>query len=176
MTYTTHESLLKRLSEGVDPLAWKQFHDRYIELIRGVAFRYGLQPADSEDLAQEVLFALSKAMKGFEYDRSRGKFRSYLKTLTLHKIFEFSRQKRARGPLIEDLEGLAASIPLDPQLEAVWEDEWRQYHVRRAMARLESEFAEKDRTAFSYYAIKGRTADETASCWRRKRRSREASP
>ena len=41
MTYTTHTTLLSRLSDGVDPTAWKEFHDRYNDLLRGFAYRYG---------------------------------------------------------------------------------------------------------------------------------------
>jgi RNA polymerase sigma-70 factor (ECF subfamily) len=161
MDYTTHISLLTRLSEGVDPAAWKEFHDRYVDLLRGFARRYGLQPADCDDIAQDVLLALSRSMGGFKYDPAKGKFRSYLKTLGLRTIFRNLRQKRDHKALEEDELGTDRA-GADPGVEAMWEDEWRQYHVRQAMRRLEPEFNEKDRMAVSQYAMAGRPAAETA--------------
>ena len=101
MCYSTHTSLLARLSDGVDPSAWKEFHDRYSDLILGFAHRYGLQSADRDDVAQEVLLSLSKAMEGFTYDPAKGKFRSYLKTVTLRTIFRILRQKQRQGSQVD---------------------------------------------------------------------------
>ncbi len=53
-----------------------------------------MQPADCDDLVQDVLLALSKAMQNFEYDPQKGKFRAYLKTVTLHSISRILRQRR----------------------------------------------------------------------------------
>jgi RNA polymerase sigma-70 factor (ECF subfamily) len=161
MDYSTHTTLLTRLSEGVDPRAWKEFHDRYVALIRSFARRYGMQPVDCDDVAQEVLLNLSRAMKSFQYDPSKGRFRAYLKTLTLHTIFRNLRQKKDHGPLeVNEVEEKAAAT--DPEVEAMWEDEWRHYHIRLAMGRLGKEFSEKDRMAFSEYALMDRSATETA--------------
>ncbi|MBU0755633.1 MAG: sigma-70 family RNA polymerase sigma factor [Planctomycetes bacterium] len=162
MTYTTHTSLLTRLAEEVNPKAWREFHDRYADLIRGFTYRYGLQPMDGDDIVQEVLFTLSKAMNRFKYDPQKGRFRSYLKTLTLHKIFQLFRQKDGKT-LLMDMDVPESGAKTNPEVEAIWEEEWRQYHVRHAMARLESEFSEKDRIAFSHYAVKGYPAAETAA-------------
>jgi RNA polymerase sigma-70 factor (ECF subfamily) len=161
MDYSTHTTLLTKLSEGVDPTAWKEFHDRYVDLIRGFTYRYGLQPADSDDVAQEVLLNLSRSMKGFRYDPSKGRFRSYLKTLTLHTIFRNLRQKRKLKPL-EEIEVEEKAAAVDPEVESQWETEWRHYHIRLAMGRLGKEFNEKDRMAFSEYALMDRSAEETA--------------
>ena len=63
---TTHTTLLARLAKGDDSSAWQEFNDRYGQLIRGFARRRGLQPADCDDVAQEVLLGLSKAMPGVD--------------------------------------------------------------------------------------------------------------
>jgi len=162
MDPTTHASLLTRVSAGVDPAAWREFHDRYAELIRRFARRRGMQPSDCDDVTQEVLLSLSKSMGRFRYDPTRGKFRSYLKTLTLHAIVRNQRQK----PEPEALEVVEEEVKRhgeDPAVEAYWEDEWRQYHIRRAMRRIEGEFNALDRKAFSLYAMKGRPAGDTAA-------------
>jgi RNA polymerase sigma-70 factor (ECF subfamily) len=161
MKYTTHTTLLTRVSKGVDPDAWKDFSDRYLELIRGFAIRYGLQAADCDDVAQEVLLALSKSMTDFIYDPTKGKFRSYLKTVTLRMIFQNLRQKKGQR-VLSDIDSAERNAYKSPDVEELWEKEWEQYHVRQAMKRIASEFNEQDRLAFSLYVVKNRPAAETA--------------
>ena len=157
MSYTTHATLLARVAEGVDPEAWSEFHRRYGELIRGFARRRGLQAADCDDIAQEVLLILSKSMGGFEYDPAKGKFRSYLKTFVVRAVYRKTRQKLGERSL-GDMDVEAKDPAPDSATEEVWEQEWRQYHVRQAMQRLEAEFNEDDRMAFSQYAMRGLAA------------------
>jgi RNA polymerase sigma-70 factor (ECF subfamily) len=161
MDYSTRTTLLTRVFEGIDPSAWTEFHDRYGDLIRGFAVRQGLQPADCDDVVQEVLLALTKSVKRFEYDPARGKFRSYLKTLVIRTIFRKSRQERGRAGLA-DIEVQAERTTADPARSAIWEHEWRQHHVRRAMQRLKSDFSDQDRMAFSLYVMQGGSAAQTA--------------
>jgi RNA polymerase sigma-70 factor (ECF subfamily) len=158
---TTHASLLARLADGQDPAAWREFHQRYGELIRGFARRQNLQPADCDDVAQDVLLALSKAMPSFRYDPAKGKFRSYLKTVVLHAIFKRSKHKPGEVNL-EYIEEATRAATEDKDIEGIWEEEWRQYHIRLARRRIELEFSEADRAAFEAYALGGRDARETA--------------
>lgn len=160
MSYTTPIRLLHRLAGDIDPTAWAEFHRRYLDLIRGFAHRHGLQPADCDDVAQDVFVALSQSLSGFQYDPKKGKFRSYLKTLAIRAINRKLRQKYERRVQcdIED-EQNAVTCAFDGE---VWEDEWRQYHIRLAMGRLTGEFNERDRMAFTRYAILGQSAAQTA--------------
>ena len=158
----THASLLIRLQDEGDSAAWREFDDRYSELIRSFARRRDLQPADCEDVAQDVMLSLSKVMPGFQYDPSKGKFRSYLKTATLRAIFRISHQRHGEAALgtIEEATRIAEA---DAAVEEAWELEWQRYHLRQAMRTLESEFNETDRKAFQRYGIDGRDAKETAA-------------
>ncbi len=156
--YSTHLTLLDRLSAGSDPAAWREFQERYGLLIRGMARRQGLQDADCDEIVQEVLTILSRAMPGFRYDPSKGLFRSYLKTITLRTIYARKQGQTA----VVGVEGLMEEAIDDDALEASWEMEWRQYHLRRAMHVVDQEFNPTDRAAFAAYAIRGENADETA--------------
>ncbi|MBI4717515.1 MAG: sigma-70 family RNA polymerase sigma factor [Planctomycetes bacterium] len=158
---TTHATLLAKVAEGSDPGAWREFCDRYGELIRGFARRQHVQPADCDDIVQDVLLALTKSMPGFQYDPARGRFRSYLKTAVLHAIFRRSCQKRGDVPLTS-VESATGAADANPEVDEVWEAEWRQYHLRLAMRMIAAEFNEADRAAFDAYAVQGRSALETA--------------
>lgn len=58
----THATLLERVSQSKDPLAWHDFCARYESLIRGFARRQGLQGADCDEVMQDVLMALTHAL------------------------------------------------------------------------------------------------------------------
>ncbi len=159
--HTTHITLLDKLGEDHNSLAWSEFCDRYGELIRAFARRQGLQAADCDDVLQDVLVALSGSMRRFEYDPAKGKFRSYLKTITLRAIFKKFRQKQrvgGQGPG----DGAVEAAAVDPETDSRWEDEWRQHHLRQAMRTIDTEFSDTDRAAFRLYALGGRGAGETA--------------
>ena len=76
----TRQSLLARLRIG-DPRAWEEFVEIYGPNILRWCKRH-LQEADADDASQDVLIKLSKAIKTFNYDPQRGKFRGWLKTVT----------------------------------------------------------------------------------------------
>ena len=156
--FTTHLSLLHRLSTGSDPEAWREFHDRYGLLIRGMARRQGLQDADCDEVVQDVLTALAQSMPGFQYDPKRGMFRAYLKTITVRKIL--ARRRRVGEVVVTDDQLELATT--DNRIDAMWESEWRQYHLRQALSVVETEFNAVDRAAFEAYAIRAESAAETA--------------
>lgn len=155
---TTHVTLLERLSAGEDRSAWRDFCDRYGDLIRGFARRAGCNDNDADDVLQEVLIALVGAMPSFRYDPEKGRFRGYLKTIVVRAVAKKSCQKRP----VEELSAhdVASSEPAAE--ERLWEEEWRQHHLRLAMRVIEAEFSVHDRAAFQRYAVEGQSVAETA--------------
>lgn len=162
LSSTTHATLLARLAHGAESVAWEEFHQRYGALIRSFARRQYLQPADCDDVLQEVLLSLTRVLPGFSYDPSKGKFRSYLKTVTLRAIFK--RKLRGKGEVnLEHIEEKTQAASVDEVIEQHWEAEWRDYHVRLAMRTIQVEFSAADREAFERYARCGADAKSVAA-------------
>lgn len=159
---TTHLTLLQRLAGGDDPHAWHDFQSTYGELIRTFARLRGVQAADCDDVLQDVLFSLTKAMPGFRYDPSKGRFRSYLKTAVIHAILRRSRQNAGR-PVLETFDEATRLSVSDSEAEELWEAQWRQHHVRRAMKVIRAEFGEKDVEAFNLYGVRQQPAEEVGA-------------
>ncbi|MDX2148254.1 MAG: sigma-70 family RNA polymerase sigma factor [Planctomycetota bacterium] len=164
----THITLLHRVAQH-DDAAWAEFLARYGELIRGFCRRYGVQPADVDDVQQDVLLSLTKAMPGFEYDPARGRFRGYLKTVVVHacqrRLQQRTIQNPAPGALAESVTGPLEAHPA-PRGDAEdnrWEAEWRQYHLRMAMRTIRAEFSETDVEAFDRYAVAGEGVEQVAA-------------
>lgn len=155
----TRASLLARLSGGADRATWLEFFDRYGALLHGYARNRGCQAVDADDVVQDVLMALMRAMPNFTYDPARGRFRSYLRTITARAVLAKTRQNRPATSL-QDVEAVDPALRTDD--DAVWEEEWKRYHVRRAMRVIEREISERDRLAFTRYALSGEAPERTA--------------
>ena len=156
---TTHASLIARLTDREDAMAWNEFLERYGALLRGFARRRGLSVTDTDDVVQDVVAALVGALPQFSYDPARGRFRGYLKTIAVRAIQRRIFQNGRAGPLLDAAD---AASDGSPEQEAEWESEWRQYHLRLAMRSIEVEFGPIDRMAFQRYAVEGMGARETA--------------
>lgn len=161
LTRSTHATLIERLSRPDAGEAWREFLDRYGDLIRGFGRRRGLSDSDSDDLVQDVLTSLVSALPKFRYDPGKGRFRGYLKTIAVREILRRRCQNGRPQPLAE-MEALADSEASSEAVDSQWETEWRQYHMRVAMASIEAEFSVSDRAAFRRYAIEGQGTQQVA--------------
>lgn len=158
----THTTLLARMSAGQDSAAWSEFVDRYGSLIRRFCVLRGLQTSDADDVLQDVLVDLNRAMPNFRYDPTKGKFRSYLKTVVVHAIARKFRQPTPQASL-GDMASAILPASDDAAAEEQWEYEWRQYHLSHAMHVIRGEFAEKEILAFERYALAGDDAKRVAT-------------
>jgi RNA polymerase sigma-70 factor (ECF subfamily) len=74
----TRASLILRLPDAADARAWDDFMVVYAPLVYRLARRHGLQPADSDDLVQDVLAAVAKSVETWLNRDDRGPFRAWL--------------------------------------------------------------------------------------------------
>src|ERR1700677_2139706 len=95
----TRASLLVRIQDPTDTAAWREFIDLYAAVVYGFARKRGLQDADAADLMQEVFRSVARAIGGWTYDSSKGKFRSWLYAITRNKVFNFldAQRRHPRG-------------------------------------------------------------------------------
>ena len=96
---------------------WDRFHRVYDPAIRRWLRHWGLQPADVDDVAQDVLVRLVQKLPGFTYDPARS-FRGWLKTV-VHNVwhdFATSRQRKA-GATADGLTEVPARDDLARRLE-----------------------------------------------------------
>lgn len=100
----TNPTLLVRLRDPSDSGAWDQFSEIYEPLIFAFCRKNGLQEADARDVTQDVMCSVISAIQKFEYDRSHGKFRSWLYRVIRSKLANHfnksAKQPRGSGKTI----------------------------------------------------------------------------
>ena len=143
----TRSSLLLRLRRRGDDRAWREFDAAYGDLILRFCRRRGLQVADAEDVRQDVLSKLSRALPRFEYDRTKGRFRDYLGRVVRNAIHSYLSRRRIA---VDSTIGDDATDVTDPDdaLSAAWEAEWIECHFRRALQSLRASTEEKTLAIF----------------------------
>ena len=90
----TRASLLLQVQAGDDPGAWAEFVAVYRPIVYRLARRRGLQDADAEDLAQQVLISIARSIEGWQRRDESVRFRHWLRRVAKNAILNLL----TRGP------------------------------------------------------------------------------
>jgi RNA polymerase sigma-70 factor (ECF subfamily) len=156
--------LLVRLRDRADQAAWYEFAEIYWPVIVRLACRKGMQAADAEDLAQQVLAAVAGAVDRWQVDPQRARFRTWLHRVASNLILNaLARGKPDRGSgdtgLLQLLEQQPAREGPDSDLLRL---EYRREAFRWAANQIRDEFQPDNWEAFWRTAVDGETVDEAA--------------
>jgi len=151
----TRGSLLVRLRDSGDQAAWRQFVEIYAPLIFGFFRKKGVQDADAADLTQDVLAAVARALRDFEYDPRKGSFRGWLFTAVRHRLQRFCESRPVQGAggttALEQLQ----QLPL-PDEEPAWQQDYERRLFHWAADQVRPTVAETTWQAFWQTAIEGK--------------------
>jgi RNA polymerase sigma-70 factor (ECF subfamily) len=155
---TTSNSLLERLRRPDEQAAWQRFVQLYTPLLCHWAQRLGLQGQDVADLVQDVFTLLVQKLPQFRYNPDQ-RFRGWLWTVTVNKYRERGRQQAL---VLQADQGSLPDPALPDAVEAISEEEYRQYLTRRALELMRAEFREATWQAFWECVVNERAAAEVA--------------
>jgi RNA polymerase sigma-70 factor (ECF subfamily) len=91
----TDAMFLSQLRNPTDDDVWTRFDEMYGPGILACCLRRGFSQQDAEDLSQDVLHRIVKAMPNFKYDPSKG-FRRWVYTVIRTAVLDFLRKERRR--------------------------------------------------------------------------------
>jgi RNA polymerase sigma-70 factor (ECF subfamily) len=157
---STSLSLLQRLRQPGRTDAWERFARLYTPLLLAWARRprYGLQPADAEDLVQDILTDLIRKLPQFHYDPQRG-FRRWLRGVFHNKWVDYCRRAGRLPPgVAEGLSDVEGPADTDPA-----EVEEQQLLLRRALELMQEEFEPTTWQACWQRVAEGRPAAQVAA-------------
>lgn len=164
----TSTTLLFRLRDVSDAEAWDDFVARYSPKIFEWCCRNSLQESDAADVTQQVLLKLVTQMRSFDYDRRRGTFRAWLKTVTTNAVRDLGRKwqnqnVRGTGDTItcEQLKSISDPKALD-ELSAGIEAQYQQEILREAESRVQLRVQPQTWQAWHGTAVEQKTAVDVA--------------
>ncbi|NQT38440.1 MAG: sigma-70 family RNA polymerase sigma factor [Planctomycetes bacterium] len=151
----TQATLLNRLQDGSDPLAWDEFFSRYWTLIFGFARHRGCSEHTAEEIVQDVMLKVFEQKDLFNYDPVRGRFRDWLGTLVRNRVAQ-----RRRGPAerVRAQGGNSDLAPTEPQAHddgpaAAWEVAFEQSLLLVLLDVIRREMDPRAYLAFELYAL-----------------------
>lgn len=140
----TRPSLLLRIRDAQDAQAWEEFHDLYAPLLYKYARARGLSHADAEDARAQCYEAIVKQIPTFDYDRQKGGFKAWLRTMVARRVIDRLRRQREKQL---DTDALAAVADGEAHDED-WEQQWREEHLRFCVASARGRVTEETWTIF----------------------------
>jgi RNA polymerase sigma-70 factor (ECF subfamily) len=92
----TRVSLIERVRNQHDSVAWGEFFEVYRPLLIAYVRQRGVSEHDAADVVQEVFSRLVPALAKFEFDAERGRFRTWLWRVTHNALVDWARRRGTR--------------------------------------------------------------------------------
>jgi RNA polymerase sigma factor (sigma-70 family) len=160
----TQPSLIVRIRDAGDAEAWAQFVRVYAPVIYRYARGRGLQDADAADLSQDVLRSVAVAVRRFDYDRERGRFRGWLFTLAHHRLRDWvgRNHRQVQGTGDSGVKALLDQQPAGDPAEAAWQEEYERQLFRVAAERVRACVEDSTWRAFWLTSVEGQNGRQVA--------------
>ncbi len=160
----TRLSLIVRLKDHSDQAAWTAFVEVYRPVVYRLARSRGLQHADADDLAQQVLSAVARAVDRWQPDPERGRFRAWLHRIAHNLILNALTRRAPDGASgderTQDL--LCSQAEREGPSSDLLRMETRREVFQWAARQVQAEFQPDTWHAFWETAVEGKDVDEVA--------------
>jgi len=161
----TRFSLLARLKESDDGLAWSEFLEIYTPVVYGFARKSGLQDADASDVTQEVFRTVIRSIGKFQCSQEKGSFRAWLMAVVRSRLSDYyaTRGKHAHGTGDTGMLAFLDGQPADNEGGTFWDKEYQKSVFEWASRRVRSDFQDSTWQAFWKTSVEGLDREEVAS-------------
>ena len=158
----TRYSLLLHVGDPADGEAWLEFWRLYQPVVYRLGRQFGLQDADAQDLTQDVMAAVARAIRSWQPDSARGRFRTWLYTVVRNKTIAALRRRRPGDRGTGDT-GAFDNVESRPiEANAAFELEVRRAAFEQAADRVRPQVQTTSWEAFWRTSVLGHSIQETA--------------
>ncbi len=164
----TDTALIRRLRDVHDSEAWALFSAHYRPLFdaysRRISRKLGLAWAniDVEEVVQDVLIRLARALPKFTLDKDRGKFRSYLWRVVMSAI----ASRKPAGPDVRSQGDFDLATLPQREPDEEWNDEYHRAIKDRVLGEVRQKLCATNETkwrCFEGQIMNGRPAAQVAA-------------
>jgi len=154
---TTRSSVLRAVANTENEAAWQRLFDLYAGFIFSIARSKGLKPEDADDIVQVVFTDLARNLPTFQYDRTKGKFRSYLAGLVHWRVMDRLKAGKRDMELMASFEEESkATAAGDAAFE---EREWQAAAMEEALRRIKPDVRPEHYAAFVASTVEGQDTE-----------------
>jgi RNA polymerase sigma factor (sigma-70 family) len=157
----TRTSLLRRVRDPADRQSWGEFVALYEPLLLSYVRKRGLNDHDAQDVVQGIFIALLRKLPGFELDRRKGRFRTWLWQVAHNAVVDWARARR-RAQRAED-QRRAEWQDAAPEPDDDWVAMHRQRVLQFALERVRDATAAKTWACFEQHLLRGRPGAEVGA-------------
>ena len=163
MVSNTRATLLERLRDGADALAWEDFFTYYWPTIYRFARHRGCSEHTAEEIVQDVMLKVFQQRDVYQYDPTRGRFRDWLGAVVRNNVAEHRRRpaNRVQGKGGDSDVGLI-EVADDQQAEAAWEDAFENSLLLTLLCAVRREMNARTYLAFELIGLEGLSGGEAA--------------
>ncbi len=155
MTYTTNHTMLQKMREGSDE-SWTAFREFYKPLIIRNGKDYRLTANEIDSLIQDVVLACYQEHVLDNYDRTKGRFRDYLRTITRRNALRILAERKT------DKCVSTIDEPNDGDEKAKADLAWKEFLMDKALQELKETMDTLKYMAFEMYELQGNDAASVA--------------
>jgi RNA polymerase sigma-70 factor (ECF subfamily) len=164
MVTSTRATLLERLRDGVDVLAWDEFFAHYWPTIYRFARHRGCSEHTAEEIVQDVMLAIFQHRDVYQYDPARGRFRNWLGSVVRNKVAEHRRRpaNRLRATGGEADRGALDRAADQQAPDAAWEAAFEDSLLLTLLDAVRRESSARVYLAFELVSLEGLSGGEAS--------------
>ena len=160
----TSESLILRVKDPADAVAWSAFLAIYRPVVCRLARTRGLQHADADDLAQQVFVSIARAIENWNSVVDGPPFRAWMYRIAHNEILKaITRRKPDLGAGSSSVHEMLHAIPqreAEASVELMRESRIEAFHW--ASQAIQHEFTAATWAMFWEYSVEAQTVDDVA--------------
>ncbi len=155
---STRSSVLRAVANTENEAAWQRLFDLYAGFVFSIARSKGLKEEDADDIVQIVFTDLARNLPTFQYDRAKGRFRSYLAGLVHWRVTDRLKAGKRDMELMASFEEEAKSTTA--ACDAAFEErEWQAAALEEALRRIKPDVRPEHYAAFIASTVEGQDTE-----------------
>jgi RNA polymerase sigma factor (sigma-70 family) len=147
MSFGTRETLIHKLKQADDELAWNDFYAYYSPYIAAVVHNLNVNASEIDDIVQKVMVVSWQKIGEFDYDRKRGLFRSWLVRIARNTVMNYRTSSTRNSEKLKYFSKMK-----ETENDDFVEKEWRVQISKLAWKSIRGNYDETAQNAFDLLA------------------------